>query len=202
MSQNLPLRDFKWVETTIDVTIVPDDSEIGFILEVDLEYPTEIHEEHNEYPLAPVSQIPPGCKEKRLLLTLESKHRYIVHYRNLKQYMKLGLQLKAIHKVLQFRQEPFLKKYIDHNTKLRTAAANTFEKNFYKLMNNSTFGKCMEDVRRRRDIRICCSTKQAEKLIAKPTFQDRTIFSPTLAALHLQKAEVHFRKLLRLEWQF
>lgn len=194
MSQSLPLRDFQWCDDFIDVTAISDDSETGYILEVDLDYPCELHDEHNAYPLAPVNKIPPGCKEKRLLLTLENKRNYIVHYRNLKLYLKHGLVLKKIHKVIQFHQEPFLKKYIEHNTTLRMAATNSFEKNFYKLMNNSVFGKCMEDVRRRRDIRLCCTDKQAEKLIAKPNFHERNIFSSTLAAVHMRKTEIFFKK--------
>ena len=109
--------------------------------------------------------------------------------------MKYVLKVEKIHKILQFTQKPFLKSYIDHNTNLRAAATNTFEKNFFKLMNNSVFGKCMEDVRRRKDIRLCSSEKQAEKLIAKPNFEDRTIFSPTLAAIHLRKTEISFKNL-------
>ena len=120
-------------------------------------------------------------------MTLSDKTRYVVHYRNLKFYLKHGLKLK-VHRILQFSQKTFLKKYIDHNTQLRTSASNNFERNFYKLMNNSAFGKCMEDVRRRRD------PKSAEKLISKPSFLDRTIFSPLLAAVHLQKTRINFKK--------
>lgn len=194
MSEALPLRDFRWCDTDINIQEIADDAETGYILEVDLEYPDYLHISHNEYPLAPVSEIPPGSKEKRLFLTLENKSHYVVHYRNLKFYLRHGLILKKIHRVFQFTQKPFLKMYIDHNTQLRTAANNSFERNFYKLMNNSVFGKCMEDVRRRRDIRLCCSTKAAEKLISKPNFLDRSIFSPSLAVIHLQKTEILFKK--------
>lgn len=112
-------------------------------------------------------------------MTLENKRNYVVHYHNLKLYLKHGLILKKIHKKIQFNQEPFVRKYEEHNTTLRIAATNSFEKNFYKLMNNNVFRKCMEDVRRRRDIRLCCTEKHAEKLIAKPNFHERNIFSPT-----------------------
>lgn len=194
MSQYLPLNHFSWVDKNIDVLSIPDDSPLGYILEVDIEYPSEIHDSHSDLPLTPLNETPPGCKEKRLLTTLHNKNRYIIHYRNLKQCLKLGLRITEIHRVLRFKQAPWLKSYIDLNTACRSQSKNNFEKNFYKLMNNAVFGKTMESLRKRVDIRLCNNDKRLEKLIAKPNFKDRTIFSENLAAIHMRRTCITFNK--------
>ena len=91
---------------------------------------------------------------EKLCLTLNSKEKYVLHYRNLKQYMKHGLKLKKVYRVLRFRQSPWLKPFIGINTKYRQEAKNQFEINLYKLMNNSVYGKTCEDVRKYNDVKI------------------------------------------------
>nr|XP_042910853.1 uncharacterized protein LOC122272000 [Parasteatoda tepidariorum] len=159
-----------------------------------MEYPDLLHDSHSDFPLAPENLIPPNCKEKRLLTTLLPKSKYVVHYRTLKLYLKHGLKLTKIHRVLKFDQSPWLKPYIDLNTNLRTNATNNFHKDFFKLMNNSIFGKTMENVRRRVDIRLCTSEEQARKLVAKPNFNRRTIFTDKCMAVHLRKTKIEFLK--------
>ncbi|GFV91801.1 uncharacterized protein TNCV_2974731 [Trichonephila clavipes] len=193
MSQYLPLNDFKWVDF-LDVDNIDENGGKGYILEVDLEYPESLHDDHSDLPLAPESSVPPGCKEKRLLTTLYPKTNYVVHIRNLKQYLKLGLVLKKVHKILEFHQESWLQPYINMNTQFRTEAENEFEKNFYKLMNNAIFGKTMENIRKRVDIRLCNNGEKAEKLISKPNFKDRTIFCENLAAFHMGKTSLTLNK--------
>ena len=135
MSKPLPTHGFKWMK----------DNELekwenySCILEVDLEYPKSLHDLHNDYPLAP-EQIEVNNVDK-LIPNLGYKEKYIIHYENLKQYLSLGLKLVKIHRGIKFEESPWLKKYIDLNTNLRTKAKNEFEKDFFKLMNNSVFGK-------------------------------------------------------------
>ncbi|KAJ8891419.1 hypothetical protein PR048_003947 [Dryococelus australis] len=194
MSQYLPYGGFKWRNTYIDVRKIRDDARKGYILEVDLEYPRELHDLHKDVPLAPENRIPENSKMPKLLNTLYDKERYVLHYVNLKQYLSLGMKLKKIHRVLEFDQSDWLKSYIDLNTNMRTKASNDFEKDFYKLMNNSVFGKTMENIRNRVDIRLCTSSMQVDKLVAKPNFKDRTIFTDSLVAVHMHKTNLYFNK--------
>ena len=123
-----------------------------------------------------------------------NKKKYVIHYENLKQYLSLGLKLNKINRGIKFEESQWLEKYITLNTKLRTAAANEFEKDFFKLMNNSVFGKTMENIRNRVDIKLVNVKKQAEKLSAKPNFNHCDIFSEDLVAIHMKKTKLVFNK--------
>ena len=202
MSQPLPTHEFDWLTEkeikSIDFTKVKDDADEGYILEVNLEYPEEIHDQHADYPLAPEHiQVTPdmlspyaksiaedlklkGSFTTKLVPNLNDKNRYVVHYRNLKQYLSLGMKLSKIHRVLSFKQSPWLKSYIDFNTDKRKQARNDFEKDFYKLMNNSVFGKTMENLRKRVKIELVNNQKRAMKLSVKPSFQGFRIFNEDL----------------------
>ena len=140
--------------------------ELGYILEVDLEYPKELHDLHNDYPLAP-ERITVNKVEK-LIPNLEDKKKYILHYKNLKQYLDLDLKLTKIHRGISFNEKAWMKPYIDLNTKLRTEYTNGYEKDFFKLMNNSVFGKTMENICNRVDIRL---TVEQVKSLLKSLFQ-------------------------------
>jgi hypothetical protein len=146
----------------IDVLNIPDNSPKGYILEVDLIYPKEIHDLHSDFPFAPENQNLP-----KLLTTLYDKEKYVVHYSILKQYLKMGLKLKRIQKVLEFNQSDWLKVYVDFDTDLRIKSKNDFEKDFFKLMNNSVFRKMMENIRNCVDIKLRSNEKKVEKLVAK-----------------------------------
>ena len=206
MSQYLPTGNFKWLsQKQIEKTNLgeyTENSKKGLILEVDLEYPQELHDLHNDYPLGPEKvkvakdMLSDYCKKiadkfnissglvHKLIPTLNDKEKHILHYRNQQLYLSLGLKLKKIHRVLQFDQSPWLKQYIDFNTQKRTHAKNSFEKDFFKLMNNSVFGKTMENNRKRVDVRLVTSKEKLLKLASKPTYVSSKIFNENLVAVH------------------
>ena len=108
----------------------------------------------------------------------------MLHYRNLQLYIDLGLKVTKVHRVLQFDQSAWLKQYIDFNTQKRTNAKNAFEKDFFKLMNNSVFRKTSENIRKRVDVRLITNDKKLLKMAAKPTYVSSKIFNENLVALH------------------
>ncbi|KAK5640735.1 hypothetical protein RI129_009282 [Pyrocoelia pectoralis] len=201
MGEFLPYGEFSFVdELNIDSILNnPDDSDIGYIIDCDLDYPPELHESHSDLPLAPEHMTPPSSnsKLKKLLLTLYSKRNYVLHYRNLKLYLEQGLRLVKVNQVLRFKQSPWLKKYIDLNTTLRQASKNDFDKNFYKLMINSVFGKLMENVRKYKDVRLVTKWEGrfgARSLIAQPNFHSCTIFDKDMVIIEMNKLEVFMNK--------
>ena len=209
MSQYLPTGNFKWMTdkeiSKIDLGKYKADGEKGLILEVDLEYPQELHDIHNDYPIAPEkvkvsnNMLSAYCKKiaekynisiglvSKLIPTLRDKKEYVLHYRNLQLYLDLGLKIKKIHRVLKFDQSLWLKQYIDFNTEKRQHAKNSFEKDFFKLMNNSIFGKTMENLRKRVDVRLVTNEKKLDKLTSKPTYVSSKIFNENLMAVHKVK---------------
>ena len=188
MSKPLPTHGFKWMKDS-ELNIW---EKIPCILEVDLEYPKELHDLHNDYPLAP--ERVKINKTEKLTSNLWDKKNYVIHYENLKQYLRLGLKLTRIHRGIKFKESQWLKKYIDLNTGLRTKARNEFEKDFFKLMNNSVFGKTMENIRNRVDIKLVNDKNKAERLAAKPNFKHCNIFSEDLTAIHMKKTFLTFNK--------
>ena len=196
MSEYLPYGGFEWVDNNVNWD-VPNNNLVGYILEVDLEYPHSVHDSHSDLPFCPEHRCPPNSKEKKLLATLYKKEKYVIHYRNLKQALDNGLKLLQIHRILKFNQSDWLKAYIDLNTAKRTAAANEFEKNVYKLMNNSCFGKTIENVRKHSIVKLISKWDGrfgAEALIAKPNFKSCVIFNESLAAIELNKTEIYLNK--------
>ena len=213
-AQSKPLaeKEFYWLNENeieqLDIMNIADDSDTGFILEVDLDYPSCLHEEHNDYPMAVESvslskdMLSPFTKElgkelklkhkpcTKLVPNLHPKEKYVLHYRILKQYIAHGLRLKKIHRVIGFKQSPWLKPYIDFNTEKRKDAQNGFEKDFFKLMNNSVFGKTMENMRKRVHVELVNTPKRLRKLCAKPNFQNFKIFNEDLVAVNLKKVNI------------
>ena len=206
MSQYLPTGGFKWLTekqiNKINLAQYNEDSNKGLLIEVDLEYPKELHELHNSYPLAAErvcvnkDMLSEYCKTiatkynistglvHKLIPTLSNKEKYVLHYRNLQLYLDLGLKINKVHRVLEFNQSPWLKQYIQFNTLKRTQAKNSFEKDFFKLMNNSVFGKTMENIRKRVDVRLITDEKKLLKMVSKPTYVSSKIFNKDLVAVH------------------
>ena len=192
MSMKLPTHGFKWMNKYELNNL----ENYSCILEVDLEYPKELHDLHNDYPLAP-EQIEVNKVEK-LIPNLRYKEKYVLHHKNLKQYLDIGLELTCIHRGIKFEESEWLKPYIDMNTKLRTKANNNFEKDFFKLMINSVFGKTMENIRSRLNIKLVNDREKAKKLTAKPNFKHLNIFCEELIAVHMKRTSLTFDKLVYL----
>ena len=129
----------------------------------------------------------------KLIPTLRDKKNYVLHEENLKLYLSLGLKLKKVHRVLEFDEKPWLKEYIDFNTEKRKEAKNSFEKDFFKLMNNSVFGKTMENIRKRFNVYLETDPNHLLRQTAKPTYVSCKIFHENLVAVNMKK------KLLKLD---
>ena len=163
MSQKLPVNGFKW-ENDLSrfnerfIKNYNENSDIGYFLEVDIDYPKELFNLHKDLPFLPERK--KVEKVEKLICSIEDKKKYVIHIRALKQALNHGLKLKKEHRIIKFNLKPWLKPYIDMNTKYRTEAKNELEKNFFKLMNNSGFGKTMENVRNHRDIKLVTSDKR------------------------------------------
>ena len=123
-----------------------------------------------------------------------NKRNYIVHIRSLKQALNHGLVLKKVHRVIQFNQEAWLKRYIDMNTELRKQVKNDFEKDFFKLMNNSVFGKTMENTRKHRDIKLVTTDWRRNQLVSEPNYHTTKWFSENLLAIEMKKTKVTMNK--------
>ena len=198
MSQKLPVHSFKWmsnkeIENIFNNQIVQVWKKTPCILEVDLEYPEELHDLHNDYPLCP-ERVECDKGVKKLIPNLRNKNNYVVHYKTLIQYLNLGMELKKIHRGIKFIECDFLKPYIDKNTNLRTQAKNNFEKDFFKLMNNSVFGKTMENIRNRVNVKLVDTGEQFKKLTAKPNYESRKIFNENLVSVHMKKTSLTMNK--------
>ena len=159
MSQPLPTCGFKWVDIQIDeISGLAKLKNKGYLLEVDVSYPRSLHDSHNDLPFM-CEKMVIGEVEK-LVPNLRAKKNDVTHIRALDQALKHGLVLEGIHRAIEFNQYPWMKTYIDFNTKLRAAAANNFEKDFFKLMNNAVFGKTMENIRKHRNFKLIVSEAQ------------------------------------------
>ena len=206
MIQSLPYKNFKWSN---DLTL----DKIG-IYEVDIKIPKELHNKFKDYPLAPeIKSIPENKlseyqtylnnklnikyteKDKKLILDLLAKKNYKIYYKNLQYYMKLGIKITKIHKILTFDEKPFLKEYIDLNTNLRKEAKNDLEKDLFKLMNNAIFGKSMENVLNRSNIKLINNDpEKLLKLIRQPNFQHAYQISDKLCLVESKPIKTVFDK--------
>ena len=119
-------------------------------------------------------------KCKKLVCNLFNKKKYVTHINSLKQELNLGLKFKKIHRVIEFNQTEWLKPYIDMNVELRKAAKNDFEKYLFKLMNNSVFGKTMENIRKHRDKKLVTKDKERSKLVSEPNYHTINLISEDL----------------------
>ena len=211
MTKPLPTGGFRWLSeeeiTNLDAVC----NGKGLILEVDLKYPEDLHNLHDDFPCAPEHMLATSDmlseyakdiadkyditigKVRKLVPNLKDKEKYVIHYENLQLYKSLGIEVTKIHRVLEFNESTWLKPYIDFNTSKRASATNSFEKDFFKLMNNSIYGKSIQNVRKRMDVKLITSKSKdymLAKYVAKPSFISFKLFDDNLIALHKIKERV------------
>ena len=188
MSKKFPANGFKWIDNNeINEKFIKNYNENdnkGYILEVDIKYPKRLHELHSDL----------FDKCNKLVCNLFNKKKYVTHINSLKQALNHGLKFKKIHRVIKFNQKEWLKPYIDMNTELRKAAKNDFEKDLFKLMNNSVFGKTMENIRKHRDIKLVTTGKKRSKLVSEPNYHTINLISEDLSIIEMKKTKVKMNK--------
>ena len=197
MSKKLPIKRFKWLDDIerIDEEFIKEYNEIndkGYVIEADVDYPQELHDLHSDMPFLPERMV--INETKKLVCNLHNKKNYVAHINMLKQALDHGLKLRKVHRVIEFDQEAWLKKYIDFNTDLRAKATNDFEKYFFKLMNNAVFGKTMENVRKHRDIKLVRADKKRNKLVSEPNYHTMKLIDDNLAIIEMRKVKVKMNK--------
>ena len=177
----------------------------GFIAQVTLSYPRRLHASHRSFPLAPekrcvtsselspyqkrchrILKTKPG-KVPKLMGTFYTRKKYVLHAANLKLYLKLGMKLKKVHKVLTFEESNFLKKYIDFCTRMRGQATSDFDKKMFKLMSNSNFGKFIENSSRYLDMKLVFNPKDAKFWVSSPRYHSYRVISDKLVAIFLNR---------------
>ena len=197
MTEKLPVKGFRWMDdiSKIDEDFVKDydkNNNKGYILDVDIDYPSKLQNLHSDLPFLPERMVINDTK--KLVCNLNDRKNYIVHTNVLKQALDHGLKLKKVHRVIEFEQEAWLKEYIDVNTELRKKANNDFEKDFFKLMNNAVFGKTMGNVRKHCDIKLVKSNKKRNKLASEPKFHTMKLIDNNLAIIEMKKVKVKMNK--------
>ena len=201
MSKKLPIGNFQWVE---DISISTEDyiknydenSHTGYLLVVDVTYPKNLHEYHKY-----LSFLPEKIKidkVTKLSCNFNNKKYYPVHICTIKQALNHGLKLEKVHSVISFSESAWLKQYIDRNTEFRMKANNDFEKDYYKLLNNSFYGKTMENVRNDRDIRLVNNENRRSKLASEPNYHGTKYISEDLLIMEMKQREVYMNKPLYL----
>ena len=205
MSKKLPVNGFKWLDN--DKTAKPSAKHVineefkknymendkkGYILEVDAKYPKKLHDLHSD--LLFLLERMEINKCKKLVCNLYNKKKYVVHINSLKEALNHGLKLKKILRIIEFNQEAWLKPYVDMNTELRKLARSDFEKYLFKLMNNSVFGKTMENIRKHRDIKLVTTDKKRSKLVSEPNYDTINLISEDLSIIEMKKTKVKMNK--------
>lgn len=216
MSEPLPFDEFVWISAeeceSIDWRMQTDDQEYGFFVECDFHYPDELHDAHNDYPLAPerllveehlLSDEQRDLRQNyntvrtstpKLIPNFFPKSNQLVHYRNLRFYLEHGLVLTKVHKAIRFKQARWLRPYVQTNTELRAQSKDPVEVNLRKNMNNTIYGKTCENLTKRTDIKLVASKQLCDKLVNKPHCRRFQVFAPELAAVELQKVKCLINK--------
>ena len=191
MSQKLPTGGFDWIPDEKLETVLKDRLwwKVAGLYEVTLKVLKHRHDYYNDFSLAPERRVIDGVE--KLVTTLDDKERYVLHYRNLLLYE----DITAVYRVITFEESAWMTAYVSLCTNLRTVAKNAFEKEFFKLMTNSVFGKTMENIRKHINVKLVTSIKKARKFLSDPSFERYKEFPDTeLLAIHCKKTRIEHNK--------
>ena len=198
MNQPLPYGGFDWLNkqqiNELDLESVSENSSIGYFLEVDLEYPDELHDLHNDYPLAPEKLEISSDMLSKYCSDIADKYRIKVGgvsrlVPNLRDKKKCcSLQKSSV--VFVIRNE----EYTEFNSEKRKEAVSSFKKNFFKLLTNRIYGKCMENLRKRINVKLINNSKDYTRYVSKPNFISQKIFSKNFVAVHQIKSVLTLNK--------
>ena len=218
MCQKLPYKDLEFIDYKMELNDIMEyeDLGVGYIMDVDLEYPDNIHDYHSDYPLAPeimnvsadmlsstqkkiyksynYNKEPKDEKTKKLILTVNDKENYVLNIKILKYYLQQGMKLKKVNKTIRFKQKAWLKPWIDFNTDKRKQATSDFEKDMYKLMNNAVYGKTMENVREHINFELVDTPERFQKVVNDPCYKYRHIINENLVGVEKIKDTIKLNK--------
>ena len=197
MSKKLPVDGFKWVDdlsmfTEDFIRSYNDEGDVGYLLVVDIEYPITLGMLHSDLPSLPEKMKINKCP--KLVCNVTDKENYSIYVVALKQTLNHGLVLNKVHSVISFRQEAWLKPYIDLKTELRKNAKNEFEKDFYKLKINSIYSKTVQNDRKHRDVKLVTAEYKRNKLTLEPNYHSTKCVSKHLLVMEMKKIEVKINK--------
>ena len=212
----LPLNSFEFNDqvTIAEILNTSRESEIGYILDVDVLYPDHLHDAHSDYPLAPTKEVVSkmwlselqldmlkkmNISDKvgttpKLIQNFFPKKNYTVHYLTLQLYVKLGLKIEKVNRVLQFRQEKFIAPYVQLNTELRKKATTKFEQDFFKQIIISAFGKFCESKRNRLIVDIVRNAEELQNLSRKKRFSSIKIIDQHLVSVTSKPVNINWDK--------
>ena len=197
MLQPLPTGGFRWVDVgKYEISELATRTDKGYVLEVDVSYPRELHDSYNDLPFMCERMMINGVE--KLVPNLRDKKNYVIHIKALYQALQHGLVLDKVHRAIEFDQSPWLKTYIHFSTKLRTTATNDFEKDFFKLMNNSVFKKTMENIRKHRNIKLVTTEEKYLHAVMRPNFKSGVLFGKNLMGCEMGHTKVVMNKLVYL----
>lgn len=219
----MPFSSYEWMEKEelndfcTNLLQISENAETGYIVEVDLEYPQHLFEQHKALPLLPYhrtmtfNDVSPFSKDSLLTLRKRSealrykstklvtdmtdKDKYVVHYRNLQTYVKLGIKIKKIWRGFKFKQKRYLKPFIDLCTQKRIAAETVNQKNHFKLFMNSSFGKHLQDNRKHMISKIVQKYPKFAKHYNSPLYKGHRILSENVIAVYLRPGKVALNRL-------
>ena len=211
----LPEKAFELVtEITLEEILQTDDNgRIGFVVEVDLEYPDAIHEKHSDFPILSDKQpidplelseyqtqmknilkVSATKKTNKLRQTIHPKSHYVTHFRNLKSFLEQGIIVTKILKDIKFHQSKWLSSYVELNTRRRQEATSKLDRDFFKLMTNSTFGKLCESLRNRVTVTFVRTEDELLKATSEGVIRTIKVIDGNLLLITKKKQNIMWNK--------